>query len=107
MKVLKNIILKKGLFKILYVDRAGLFGGQKRTDFAQVKRALNELNIQIIYANSAEAKGRIERHWETLQDRLVPEMRLRNITSYTAANEYLNSQFLPVEYNKKYAKINT
>lgn len=105
MKVLKNIILKKGLFKILYVDRAGLFGGQKRTDFAQVKRALNELNIQIIYANSAEAKGRIERHWETLQDRLVPEMRLRNITSYTAANEYLNSQFLPVEYNKKYAVV--
>ncbi len=105
MQVLKNIILKKGLFKILYVDRAGLFGGQKRTDFAQVKRALNELNIQIIYANSAEAKGRIERHWETLQDRLVPEMRLRNITSYTAANEYLNSQFLPVEYNKKYAVV--
>jgi len=105
MQVLKNIILKKGLFKILYVDRAGLFAGPKRSDFSQVKRALNELNIQIIYANSAEAKGRIERHWETLQDRLIPEMRLRNIKSYESANEYLNNQFLPVEYNKKFAVV--
>lgn len=105
MKVLKEIIQKKGLFKILYVDRAGLFAGPKRAEFAQVKRALLELNIQIIYANSAEAKGRIERHWDTLQDRLVPEMRLRNIKSFAAANKYLNEIFLPTEYNKRFAVL--
>lgn len=105
MKVLKEIILKKGLFKILYVDRAGLFGGPKRAEFAQVKRALGELNIHIIYANSAEAKGRIERHWETLQDRLVPEMRLRKIKSYAAANNFLNEVYLPTEYNKRFSVL--
>lgn len=100
MKVLKEIILIKGLFKILYVDRAGLFAGPKRAEFAQVKRALGELNIHIIYANSAEAKGRIERHWETLQDRLVPEMRFRKIRFYTAANHFLNEVYLPTEYKR-------
>lgn len=105
MKVLKEIILKKGLFKILYVDRAGLFAGPKRAEFAQVKRALLELNIHIIYANSAEAKGRIERHWETLQDRLVPEMRLRKIKTFEAANNYLNQIYLPTEYNKRFAVV--
>jgi transposase len=105
LKVLKNIILKKGLFKILYVDKAGIFAGPKRADFSQVKRALAELNIRIIYANSAEAKGRIERHWETLQDRLVPEMRLKKIKSYAAANEYLNDYFLPLEYNQRFSVV--
>lgn len=105
LKVLWEIIKKKGLFSILYTDRAGLFGGPKRAEFSQVKRALNELGIQIIYANSAEAKGRIERHWGTLQDRLVPEMRLRKIKSYEAANDFLQRQFLPNEYNKKFKVV--
>ena len=105
LKVLRKIIEKKGLFNILYTDRAGLFAGPKRAEFSQVKRALSELGIQIIYANSAEAKGRIERHWQTLQDRLVPEMRLRNITSFAGANEFLNNQFLPNEYNKNFKVI--
>lgn len=105
LKVLRKIIEKKGLFNILYTDRAGLFAGPKRAEFSQVKRALGELGIQIIYANSAEAKGRIERHWQTLQDRLVPEMRLRNITSSIAANEFLNDQFLPNDYNKNFKVI--
>ncbi len=105
LKVLRKIIEKKGLFNILYTDRAGLFAGPKRAEFSQVKRALSELGIQIIYANSAEAKGRIERHWQTLQDRLVPEMRLRNITSFAGANEFLNNQFLSNEYNKNFKVI--
>ena len=105
MQVLRKIIEKKGLFSILYVDRAGIFGGPKRVHFSQVKRALAELGIQIIFANSAEAKGRIERHWQTLQDRMVPEMRLRKIKSYEAANDYLQNQFLPNEYNKTFKVV--
>lgn len=105
LKVLRNIIEKKGIFSILYTDRAGLFAGPKRCEFSQVKRALGELGIQIIYANSAEAKGRIERHWQTMQDRVVPEMRLLKIKSYESANAYLQTQFLPNDYNKKFKVV--
>ena len=102
MVVLQRIIEKKGIFQILYVDRAGIFGGPKRAQFSQVKRALKELGIHVIFANSPEAKGRIERLWGTLQDRLIPEMRLRNIRSYSAANHFLQEQFLPNEYVPKF-----
>jgi len=102
MRVLEQIIRKKGLFSILYVDKAGIFGGPKRTQFCQVKRALRELGIQVIFANSPEAKGRIERLWNTFQDRLIPEMRLRNIHSYECANSFLQEQFLPNEYASKF-----
>ena len=105
LKVLRKIIEKKGIFSILYTDRAGLFAGPKRCEFSQVKRALGELGIQIIYANSAEAKGRIERHWQTMQDRIVPEMRLHKIKSYEAANDYLQKQFLPNDYNKNFKVV--
>ena len=98
MVILQKIIEKNAIFKILYVDKAGIFAGPKRTEFSQVKRACEELGIHIIFANSPEAKGRIERLWDTCQDRLVPEMRLRKITSYEAANDYLQNQFLPNEY---------
>src|SRR3989338_5347626 len=87
MTLLQKIIEKKGLFELLYVDRAGLFGGHKRMEFSQVKRALSELGIEIIYAHSPEAKGRVERLFQTLQDRLIPEMRLGNIRTYPKANE--------------------
>lgn len=102
MRVIHKIIEKKGVFQILYVDRAGIFGGQKRSNFSQVKRALRELGIHIIFANSPEAKGRIERLWQTFQDRLVPELRIRNIRSYENANHFLQEQFLPNEYAPKF-----
>lgn len=102
MRVLQKIIEKKGIFHILYTDKAGLFGGTKRSNFSQVKRALLELGIHIIYANSPEAKGRIERLWGTLQDRLIPEMRLRNIRTFGAANDFLQEQFLPNDYKIKF-----
>ena len=100
MVVLQKIIEKVGIFQILYVDKAGIFGGGKRSNFSQVKRALRELGIHIIFADSPEAKGRIERLWDTFQDRLIPEMRLRGIKSYETANDYLQNQFLPNEYAK-------
>lgn len=104
MTVLQKIIEKKGIFSILYVDKAGIFGGSKRSNFSQVKRALNELGIQIIFANSAEAKGRIERNWNTMQDRLIPEMRLRDIRGFSNANEFLHKHYLP-EHNSKFKVI--
>jgi hypothetical protein len=94
MAVMQKIIEKNGIPYSVYVDRAGWFGGQKRQNFAQFKRACEELDINIIFANSPQAKGRIERAWDTIQDRLIPEMRIRNIHRMPAANDYLQNQFL-------------
>ncbi len=95
LKVLRSIIERFGVFEILYVDRAGIFGGHKRQNFSQVKRALGELGIQVIFAQSPEAKGRVERLFQTLQDRLIPEMRLRHIGEFETANHFLQEQFIP------------
>jgi transposase len=100
LKVLKNMIEKKGVFKTLYVDRAGIFGGPKRCNFSQVERACNELGIEIIFANSPQGKGRIERAFDTFQDRLVPELRLNRIKDMGSANHYLNDIFIPSYWNK-------
>jgi transposase len=105
MWVLQNIIQRKGIFHVLYVDKAGIFGGAKRDQFSQVKRACKELGIHVIFANSPQAKGRIERLWDTCQDRLVPEMRLRNIKSYEAANHYIQEQYFPNEHNPKFKVV--
>src|SRR5271169_902263 len=69
-----------------------LQGAAARSQFG---RALKELGIEWIAAHSPQAKGRIERLFETLQDRLVKEMRLAGIDSLEAANHYLETRFLP------------
>lgn len=110
LKVLKTLIAKKGVFKTLYVDRAGIFGGPKRCHFSQVQRACAELGIEIIFANSPQGKGRIERSFDTFQDRLVPELRINNINDMNEANRYLNDVFIPSYWNKNIlvaAKNNT
>jgi hypothetical protein len=61
-------------------------GGQGMTQFG---RALAELNIEIICANSSQAKGRVERVNRTLQDRLVKELRLENVSDIGAGNVFL------------------
>lgn len=71
MKVLKNVVKKKGCFSLLYVDRAGVYGGIKRNGFSQVQRAMEEVGTQTVYAHSPEAKGRIERLFHMCQVRLV------------------------------------
>jgi transposase len=105
MTVMQKIIEKKGIPYAIYVDRAGCLGGGKRGGFYnQFKRACDELNIRIIFASSPEAKGRIERTWDTIQDRIIPEMRIRNIRSMPAANEYLQNRFIP-DYWAKNNKV--
>jgi hypothetical protein len=101
LKVLEAVIAAKGIPHAVYVDKAGWFGGLKRQEFSQFVRACEELGIKVIYANSPEAKGRIERAWHTFQDRLSPEMRLHGIETMEQANIYLNAQFLPNYWNKQ------
>jgi transposase len=95
MRVLQRIIEKTGIPECLYVDKAGIFGGSKRQLFSQFARACDELGIRILFANSAQAKGRIERTFRTLQDRLIPEMRIRKIHRMPRANEFLQEEFIP------------
>lgn len=102
LKVLKNLIEAKGVFSVLYVDRAGVYGGIKRRGFSQVQRALTELGAKVIFAYSPEAKGRIERLFFTLQDRLVPELRLNGVKTMSQANLYLQKIFLPRLYKPKF-----
>ena len=70
-------------------------------NLTQFGRAMKELDIEIICANSPQAKGRVERANKTLQDRLVKEMRLRNIDSLEAGNAYL-PKFMD-DFNRRFA----
>jgi hypothetical protein len=67
---------------------------------SEFERALKELGVEVIHAHSPEAKGRIERFFGTLQDRLVKEMRLRGIGSIEEANLFLE-EYWP-EFNRKF-----
>ena len=72
------------------------------SQITQFGRILNELNIDIIFANSPQAKGRVERANRTLQDRLIKEMRLEGISSIAEANAWLPC-FIE-HFNQKFAK---
>jgi len=68
---------------------------------SQFERAMKELGVEVIHARSPQAKGRIERLFRTLQDRLIKEMRLKGIKNIQEANNFLKS-YLPI-YNKKFS----
>jgi len=90
-----------------YSDRASIFritGSARNTGggLTQFSRALSQLNIDLVCANTPQAKGRVERAHLTLQDRLVKELRLRDISTQEAANAYA-PEFIE-DYNKRFAK---
>lgn len=70
----------------------------------QFKRAMDSLGTRLIYAHTPQAKGRVERLFQTLQDRLVKEMRLSHIHTLQEANIFLKDTFIPW-YNGRYAVI--
>jgi hypothetical protein len=74
--------------------------GENPTKKTQFTSAMNRLRIEVICAHSPQAKGRIERLFGTLQDRLVKEMRLRGISSIEEANLFLPSYL--EEYNEQF-----
>jgi transposase len=87
---------RHGIFR---VNRKGALGGDGMTQFG---RALHALNIEILCASSPEAKGRVERAHQTLQDRLVKELRLAGISDREAGNAFLPG--FMARYNAKFAK---
>lgn len=89
-----------------YSDKHGIFrvnmpNSLSKDNLTQFGRAMQELDIQIICANTPQAKGRVERANQTLQDRLVKEMRLRGISSHEAGNAYL-PEFI-ADFNQRFA----
>jgi transposase len=104
---LQEVIGTKGLFSSLYADRGSHYwyteeaGGKvDKGRLTQVHRALQQLGITLIPAYSPEARGRSERAFRTLQDRLPKELALAGITEMAAANRYLTEQFLP-QHNER------
>jgi hypothetical protein len=106
-EALESYLHKHGRPVAFYSDKHTVFrvakedakGGARITQFG---RALSELNIEILCANSSQAKGRVERANRTLQDRLVKELRLAGISDMEAGNAYL--QGFKERYNVKFAK---
>jgi transposase len=111
---LKQIVMENGIPLAMYMDRHGIFrrnddhwtveeqlAGQQTP--TQVTQALLALGIEPIFALSPQAKGRVERLFNTLQDRLVQELRLAGITSPEKATLFVNGPF-KTDFNKRFAK---
>lgn len=112
-EILRTVLSTKGVPLAVYSDKHTIFrvppserekleeelaGEREPTQFA---RALAELGVELILAHSAPAKGRIERLWNTFQDRLTAELRLEGITTIDAANAFL-PRYLP-RHNARFA----
>jgi hypothetical protein len=105
MQVLHDHILAHGVPVALYSDKHSIFRiNAKEADAdaqTQFSRAARELGIECIHAHSPQAKGRVERANQTLQDRLVKEMRLAGISDMDGANAWLPG-FI-ADYNRRFA----
>jgi len=113
LEVFKSLVRRRGIPLSVYVDCDSNFkttryqsmeyqlkGEYPDTQFA---RALRELGIEIIYAYSPQAKGRIERKFGVFQDRLCSELRLYNISTLEEANRYLWEKFMP-KHNQMFSR---
>jgi len=106
-KFWKEYILKNWKPKSIYLDKFATYkvNYPNATDDKQLPTQFwltcKSLNIDLIFANTPQAKGRVERMNKTLQDRLVKALRLENISDIDSANEYLNKVFLP-KFNEKF-----
>jgi hypothetical protein len=106
---LAETIGRHGLFGALYTDRGGHYFVTRKdqdkvdkTKLTQVGRALSQLGITHIPSYSPQGRGRMERAFGTLQNRLPQELRLARIRTVAAANRYLKDRFVP-DYNARFA----
>ena len=95
-----------------YVDKDSIYKVNRQANveeelrdespLSQFTRAMGELGVDMIFADSPQAKGRVERGFRTHQDRLVKELRLAGISDMDAANEFLDAVYIP-KHNAKFA----
>ena len=112
MDVFERYACSRGLPGALYVDRAGIYRSEKEPTAEQILkgeepatqfgRAMRNLGVELIMANSPQAKGRVERANGTLQDRLVKAMRLAGVSDIKGANRFLDETFL-AEFDGKFS----
>jgi len=94
----------------IYLDKGSTYKNNPRKNAVNVleltefQRACQQIGINLIHAHSPQAKGRIERLFQTLQDRLVKELRLKNISTIAEANIFLSQTFIPW-FNKKFGVV--
>jgi len=111
MAAIRGYIRRHGRPLAIYADKASHFRTTRKASLeeqlrgtpalTQIQRALEELGIEYISANSPQAKGRVERCFGTAQDRLVKEFRLNGISTIAQANEFLKKKFIPM-WNLKF-----
>ena len=109
---LKAVVAQQGIFCALYVDRASHFittrtgssphQPQQAAQLTQIQRALVQVGTTLIPAGSPQARGRMERLWETWQGRLPQELALAGITTWDAANTFLERTFVAY-HNQRWA----
>ncbi len=106
MMATRQYIDKHGKPVAFYSDKHAVFRvsgpESRRTGTTQFGRALRELAIELICANSSQAKGRVERVNKTLQDRLIKEMRLQNISSVAEANQWI--EHFMSDFNRRFSR---
>jgi len=104
----KEYAKEKGLPLFIYLDKFSTYkinhkSAQDNSELlTQFQRAMKQLDIKTITAHSPQAKGRVERAFNTLQDRLVKELRLRGISNIEEANKFLEEEYIDT-YNQKFA----
>lgn len=107
-KFWKEYVKQHGKPHSIYLDKFSTYKMNQRVAIenhetqTQFQRAMSQLGIEPITAHSPQAKGRIERMFNTFQDRLVKELRLKRISIMEEANNFLEEEFLP-DYKTKYA----
>ncbi|APY60989.1 ISNCY family transposase [Salmonella enterica] len=104
METLGKYVTQHGIPLALYSDKHSIFrvnNPDREGELTQFTRAIKTLGIEPIHANTPQAKGRVERANQTLQDRLVKELRLQNISDIASANAWL-PEFITA-YNKRFA----
>jgi hypothetical protein len=106
----KNYIEKHGKPMAIYLDRHSTYKQNQKSVFddkdclTQFERVMQELDIEIIHAKSPQGKGRIERLFDTLQDRLVKEFRLVGISTIEEANEFVDQIYIG-KFNEQFTVV--
>ena len=90
----KIMFEKHGIPQIIYADRTTILWDQKEGAQTEVARMLDELGIELIFANSAEAKGKIEKMNFTIQNRLLNDIKRYNIKTYDELNQWFNDYYI-------------
>jgi len=104
----QRYLVAQGKPRLIYLDKFSTYhqnqslAKENNDTLTQFQRAMAELRIEVIPANSPQAKGRVERLFGTLQDRLIKELRLANVSNSNQANEFLKKEFI-LKFNAKFA----